>query len=355
MTAPGRAREEPSLSEVLTPIWQRVLRRSPIGLEENFFDLGGDSSSALKLFTEIAQTCGRQLSPLAIFQAPTIAGLAALLQRTNMPTFLPLIQLKAGTSKPAVFITHGRGGSVLEFSHLLRHIQTDHPIYGLQAKGIDGLGEPFDRIEDLAQYFLDAIREMQPRGPYVLIGYSLGGLVVLEMAQRLSEIGERIALLAMLESYPARRFLSMIQRIRLYSHLLRKHASNAMQLPLREAISYILRPSERIEHIAQDHAATPSERRPIRFSLTPVMQHVRDAGRQALDHYRPRFYPGKMHFVKAEISSDFPDNPTAVWGDLAAEFVVETVPGDHRGIITTHSERLGSVLSRYLRGAFDQK
>ncbi len=97
----------------------------------------------------------------------------------------------------------------MDFFQLVKYIQTQRPIYGMQAKGTDGVDEPFDRIEDLAQFYLDAIRKLQPHGPYFLIGYSLGGLVMLEMAQRLIKTGENVALLAMLESYPHPRFLSL--------------------------------------------------------------------------------------------------------------------------------------------------
>jgi len=86
--------------------------------------------------------------------------------------------------------------------------------------------------------------------------------------------------------------------------------------------------------------------------LTPAMQRVRESAYLALTRYRPRFYAGKIKFVRAEISSAFPDDAVAVWGKLAEEFEVETVPGDHLGMIATHFESLASVLSRYLAGAF---
>ena len=345
----------PPLTEKLIPIWQRVLQRSQVGVDDNFFDLGGDSSSACELFAEVAQVCGRELPPETILKTPTIAGLAAFLEGTNLPRFHPLIQLRAGAERPAVFVTHGIGGSVLELSQLSHHIKVkrDLPIYGLQGKGIDGVDEPHDRIEGMAQYFLDAIRQKQTAGPYILIGYSMGGLVTLEMARRLTEKGEKVALLAMIESYPGRRFQPVSQRMRIYSRLLRKHVSNVRQLPLRDAIFYIFRPSKRIERMSQDLAETPSERRPLRFAQR--MQRARAAGYQALAHYQPRYYPGKINFVKAEINLDFPDNANAVWGDLAAEVVVENVPGDHHGVLAAHSEFLGSVLSRYLHEALCQK
>src|ERR1700730_11782045 len=188
--------------EALTSVWQRVLLRTPIGIENNFFDLGGDPAIANRLFTEIAREFGRELSPLTIYQAPTVLQLAAVLEDPALPRFRPLVRLKAGADEPPVFMVPGMGGTVMEFYRLAQHIQSRRPIYGMQSRGMDAVEEPFDRIEDLAQYFVDAIRALQPHGPYLLIGYSLGGLVTLEMAQRLTEAGESIALLTMVESYP---------------------------------------------------------------------------------------------------------------------------------------------------------
>ena len=175
--------------ETLTPIWQRVLQLPSIHVDDNFFDLGGDSSLALQLFNEIAQVCDRELPPVTIYQAPTIAALAALLEQPTTPRFPTLVLLKPGTEKPPVFVAHGLGGSVMDFFQPVKHIETDHPIYGMQARGIDGLDEPLARIEDMAEFYLHAIRKMQPRGPYVLAGYSLGGLVALEMAQQQKRAG----------------------------------------------------------------------------------------------------------------------------------------------------------------------
>ena len=221
-------------------------------------------------------------------------------------------------------------------------------MFGREAKGIDGVEEPFERIEDMAQFYLDAIRHVQPHGPYLLIGYSLGGLVTLEMARRLTARGERVALLAMLDSYPNIRYLSAGQRIRLVTRLAGRHASTVMHLPMREALSYMFRPSERRQHIPGDHSSTA---RYQAASVSPVMQRVRESAYLALSRYKPRFYSGKIKFVRAQISTDFPADPVAVWSELANQFEVETVPGDHLEIITTHFAQLASVLSRFVREA----
>jgi len=318
-----------SMIEVLKPIWQRVLQLQSIRVDDNFFDLGGDSSLALQLFNEIAQACDRELPPVTIYQAPTIAALAALLEQPTTPRFPTLVRLKPGAENPPVFIAHGLGGSVMDFFQPVRHIETDHAIYVMQARGIDGLDEPLASIEEMAEFYLDAIRRLQPRGPYALMGYSLGGLVVLEMAQRLSANGEKVALLAMLDAYPHIRYLSLGQRVRLVARQGRRGLRS-------------------LGNLSGSAAYQP----PAGVSLTPAMQRVRDSAYLALTRYRPRFYPGKIKFVRAEISSAFPDDAAAVWANLAKEFEVETVPGDHLGMIATQYEQLATILSRYLKEAF---
>jgi acetoacetyl-CoA synthetase len=218
---------------------------------------------------------------------------------------------------------------VMDFFQPVKHIATDRPIYGLQARGIDGLDEPLSRIEDMAEFYLAAIKTLQPRGPYVLVGYSLGGLVVLEMAQRLSAKGEKVALLAMLDAYPQFRYLSLGQRVLL-----------------------VARQGRRGLHSLGNLTGSAPYQPPAGVLLTPAMQRVRDAAYLALTRYRPRFYPGKIRFVRAEISSAFPEDAKAVWAPLAEEFEVETVPGDHLGMIATHYESLAALLSRYLSEAF---
>lgn len=313
--------------EALTPIWQRVLQVSSVGADDNFFDLGGDSALALQLFNEIALSCGREFPPVMIYHAPTIAALAALLEQPVAPRVPPLVQLKAGSQEPPVFIAHGLGGSVMDFFQVVKHIQTPHAIHGMQAKGIDGVEEPLDRIEDMARHSLDAVRELQPHGPYLLIGFSLGGLVTLEIAQQLITAGEKIGLLAMLDSYPHVSHLSRGQRARLST---------------RQIWRWLAR---RLHWLG----VSPPYQTTVEVPPSPTLQHFRDSAYRALETYQPRFYRGKIDFVRAAIPTDFPAQPAAVWSHLAQEFELQTVPGDHVGIMTTHFEDLASVISGLLR------
>jgi thioesterase domain-containing protein len=339
--------------DLLIPIWQRVLQRTSIQVEDNFFDLGGNPSLAARLFSEIATASGRHLAPVVIYQAPTIRALAGILERSTPVRLPPIVLLKAGTAGPPIFIAPGMGSNVLGLFELVRHIGVANSIYGMQATGTDGVDEPFECIEDMAQFHLAAIKELQPHGPYLLIGYSMGGLVTLEIAQRLSENGERVALLAMLDSFPHKRFLRFGQFVRLIARQAKHHASIVMQLPMRQALSYLTHRSERRSPASRDSREKVINRPPMSGPFAPAIESVRDAEDRALTRYRPRFYRGKINFVRAEISTYFPDDAGAVWADLADEFELETVPGDHRSMLTAHVESLASVLSRYLREVSD--
>jgi len=335
-----------AMIELLVPIWQRLLQRTSIGIDDNFFDLGGDSALALELFNEIERLCNRELPPVVIYHASTIATLAALLEDPETPRFPPLVllrQCEESFDGPSLFITHGLGGSVMDFYQVIKHVQTPQTIYGMQARGLDGVDAPFDRIEDMADFYLEAVRSSQPHGPYFLVGYSLGGLVTMEMAQRLSAMGEKVALLAMLDSYPHPRYLSFEQRLRLKTRLTARRAALLTKLPLRESVSRAFKPSR---HKIATHGST--FQLPNDVAMTPTMQHVRNCAYLALQRYQPRLYSGRVRFVRAGILTDFPANIAAVWKNLVKEMTVDTIASDHLGIMTTRYDELGRTITRYL-------
>lgn len=320
----------PSTVEVLARIWQHVLQQPAIGVDDNFFDLGGDSALAVQLFSEIARVCGRQLPPVMIYLVPTIAEQATVLEQGVTPKLTPLVRLKAGNEDAPIFIAPGLGGGPAEFFHLVKFIDSPRAIYGLQPKGFDGLEEPSDRIEDMADFYLQAVRQVQPSGPYFLVGYSLGGLVALEMARLLLENREDIGLLCLLDSYPHINSLSRSEQIRLLGLRAKSRLSMLMRgQPVRRNGS------------AMDRAQAAA--------FAPAMEHVTDCAYGALSRYRPQSYPGEVKFVRADILSNFPEDPLAIWSRLLARLQVETVPGDHLSMLTVHHKTLGAVLTRYLQ------
>jgi acetoacetyl-CoA synthetase len=342
-----------AMVDVLTQIWQRVLQRSPIGPDDNFFDLSGKEPLADSMFAEIAKTCGRELPSATIYRAPTIGALAALLKQPTLPQFSPFVQLKAGSEKPPILITPGIGGRA-SFSQLAKHIRTGHPIYGIQAKGVDGLEEPLERIEDMAEFYLDALDEIQKQGPYLLIGYSFGGLVALEMAQRLFNAGKTVALLALVDTYPHPRYFPLGHRLPLIAKRTRSHISHLMQMPIRGAFSHLVRALGRRLHIAGAHHRIPPPET-SRLSFAQTIGRVEASDFVAMARYHPRFYRGKIRFVRPEANAYLPSDPTGLWKELAAELEVETVPGDHLGMVGTRFESLAAVLTRYVKEAVGTK
>jgi thioesterase domain-containing protein len=337
--------------DALTEIWQRVLRRNDIGPEDEFHDLGGNDRLADKLFAEIARVFDRQLPSATICHATTIAALAAVLEQPALPIFPPIAKLKAGSERTPVFIAHGLDGRA-RFEELAHNIRTEHAIYGFQAKGVDGLEEPFERIEEMAEYYLDALAKFQPVGPYLLIGYSFGGLITLEMAQRLAEAGKPVALLVLIDAYPHPRYLTLGPRLRLMARRVWRHISEMAERPARAAFAYFMKGIKHRLRIAgvRNHDAVPREASPLSYAHTTL--RVRDSAYRAYGRYRPRFYRGKISFVRAQSGSYFPDDPTSIWGKLAGEFEVETVPGDHLDIVTSGFDHLAAVLTDYLHRAW---
>jgi thioesterase domain-containing protein len=338
--------------EKLTAMWQRVLQRSPIGSDDNFFEIGGDDQRADAIFAEIAQGFGRELPSATIRYAPTITALAQLLEQPGLPRFSALVPLRQGEKHPPIFITPGVGGRA-SFLKLAQHIPTRHPIYGIQAKGVDGLEKPLERIEEMAAFYLDELRGMRPAGPYVLIGYSFGGLVALEMAQRLSAEKKSVALLVLIDTYPHMRYFPLWQRLWLIRTKVQGHLHRLRQMPVLEAFSQIgsmLARRLRVSQVGGNQHLSPKAGR---FSFAHTIPRVRESDFVAMKHYRPCFYEGKIRFVRPQVNSYLPNNPAAIWSRLAAELEIETVQGDHLGMVGKDFEDLAAVLTRYVQESLD--
>jgi thioesterase domain-containing protein len=339
----------PSTAETLTLIWQRVLQRPSIGSAESFFDLGGTDEQALLLLSEIAQVFGRLLPTSTLRQVPTITSLAAFLEGSIISIrSSPFIQIKTGSQKPPIFITHGLCGTA-RFSGLAKHIRTGHSIYGIQGKGIDGMEEPFERVEDMAEFYLEALENLCPQGPYILIGYSFGGLVALEMAQRLSETERKIALLVLLDAYPHPSYYAWPERMRLSVTRVKGHLNVMRQLPFTSAFSYFLSGLKRRLQIAgaSEESKDSAEILSLPFGES-ALRRVKEKAYLAYESYRPSFYRGKIHFITTQTKSFFPEDPAAVWGPLVADLQVEVIRGSHLNIVTTEFKDLAAVLTRYI-------
>jgi amino acid adenylation domain-containing protein len=185
----------------LAAIWTELLGREVIGINENFFEIGGHSLSAVRLLDRIGVSFGKNLSPVDFFQNPTIRKLASYLRREEVSAWSALVPLQALGSKPPLFCIHPAGGNVLCYQDFARTLGKERPFYGLQSFGLSGTLPPHETIEAMAIAYLREIRSVQERGPYHLAGWSLGGLVAYEIARQMERVQEKVAFVGLLDTY----------------------------------------------------------------------------------------------------------------------------------------------------------
>ncbi|WP_189939148.1 alpha/beta fold hydrolase, partial [Streptomyces sulfonofaciens] len=196
---PARTPEE----EVLCGLFAEVLGLTGTGIDDDFFDLGGDSLAAIRLASRIRDTAGVELSVRDLFAAPTVSRLMDRLRLgVSGGAFDVLLPLRASGGRPPLFCVHPAGGLSWCYTGLLRQLGPDRPVYGLQARGLARPEAYPGTMDDLVADYVEQIRSVRPTGPYHLLGWSFGGLAAHAVAVRLQAEGDDVALLALLDSYP---------------------------------------------------------------------------------------------------------------------------------------------------------
>ena len=196
---------------LLATIWCELLGYKQVGMDDDFFELGGDSMLGIRLVTAISHRLGRKLPPTLPLEYSTIRKMASAIdEKQQNENFNPLVKLQNNGKMTSFFCVPGTGGSVLYLNELARQLEKfDHSFFGLQALGLDGSTTPLDRIEDIAKINIKALRGQQPEGPYSLGGHSFGSWVALEMARQLEQQGHTVERLVILDTaVPSSRDLS---------------------------------------------------------------------------------------------------------------------------------------------------
>lgn len=193
-----------SLLETVRSIWQRVLGHNELEDEDDFFDVGGDSLLATWVVTELSQVVGREIELLVMLEDSTMAGIARALEGLAMEPngekrISEIITLRAGPSRRALFLVHPLGGELLAYRALARSINSPLRVLGLRWQPNDG---PRMSLEEMAAVHCAQVRAIQPHGPYLLSGWSFGGVLAYEMAQQLVASGERVDFMGLIDANP---------------------------------------------------------------------------------------------------------------------------------------------------------
>jgi glutamate-1-semialdehyde aminotransferase/thioesterase domain-containing protein/acyl carrier protein len=334
--------------EHLARLWCTVLNLDRASTTANFFELGGQSLSAVSLFAKIEDRFGKKLPLATLFAAPTIEKLATVLQHEKEESWSPLIAISPLGSKPPLFLVHGAGGNVLLYRSLGEHLAPDFPLYGLQSKGLDGKSEPLRTIEEMAHCYINELRTVQPSGPYFLGGYCLGGTIAYEMAQLLRTEGEEVRLVAMLDTYN----YSLALKVSFPSFLYQKtkfHLGNLLRLRSRDMFGY-LREKVRLGvggEIANLTTSAPRSSRAVGVSRAESGPEaaVQTSNDYAAEHYNPAPYPGQVTLFKPRFNYKFYPDPNMGWKDLAAELdIVEVAVNPHSMLLEPYVKILAEQL-----------
>jgi FkbH-like protein len=311
---PSSAVPRTDLERSIVGIWEKVLKISPVGIHDNYFDLGGDSLAAVRIFVQLEAVYNQQFPLVTLFEAPTVAKLAAVIQDDGWkPHWESLVPIKTSGSRPPFYCVHGVGGNILEFMDLSRYMHPEQPLYGVQSIGLKGDRErPNLTVQEMAAHYIQEVQEFQPKGPYYLGGSSFGGLVAYEMARQLTFAGQEVRLVALFDThgpgYPkfvgARTLVK--KKIDRLKYRVQLHWSNYRSTEPNQRLNYIwtkaqrwkkaiaFRMGQRVKNTYQ------SAHIRIQESFFPkAIRQVKETGHWAAADYVPGEYCGRVTLFRA--------------------------------------------------------
>ncbi|ONG50406.1 acetoacetate--CoA ligase [Pseudoroseomonas deserti] len=324
--------------EVLRAVWTEIFGMAEIDPEDDFFELGGSSLMAARLFSELQRLTGIDLPATILLQGARFRDLAEALGAPLPEGPRQVVHLQPGEGRP-LFMIHSLSGAVLDLAPLQKALASRRPLVGIQARGLEAGQPPHSCIMAMARDYIPLIRQVQPEGPYTLGGHSFGGMVAFEIARQLRAAGQQVDQVLMIDTLVHARFLPGRQWLRY----------RAMR-PLRHLQGLLTRrPEERLGYLADkgrvmlDRLRIKLGRAPLRPDLAgaqigdahipPALRAVRGAALTAFTHYKPGAYDGKLVFIRAGDAGEF--DPEPVWRRVSGgRLVVLEAPGDHLSMIT---------------------
>ncbi|HZM03900.1 MAG TPA: amino acid adenylation domain-containing protein [Candidatus Saccharimonadales bacterium] len=325
-------------------VFERFFNRRPIGVDANFFELGGNSLQALNLIIELERATSRKLSLDILYQAATIEALATALESRIGTEWSSLVPLQPLGKRPPLFLVHTTPGDVLGYGNLVYHLGLEQPCYGLQSLAFHQPEQAHTRIEEMAAYYIKQLRAMQPEGPYFLGGWCYGGIVAVEMAHQLLAAGQKVEFLALIETpAPAPNWTNAAFYVRRL-HCMFSMKQGAWRTYLGEKFKYYrglkttteLRFRRVEKEAGMDDAAVENQNRYL-----DRLELVYAANMAAVNQYRSRPYPGRVTLFNASEHDPalIPDSQYG-WPGLAAEIETFVVPGTHDSILAEPQVRL---------------
>ena len=330
LTAASRGAD--ALETTLLGIWESTLGIRPIRTSDNFFDLGGHSVLAARIFARMEKVLGKSLPLATLFQAPTVETLAAVIRKSEWkPMWSSLVPIRPAGTKAPFFFVHPIGGNVLNFSGFCSHFGPDQPIYGLQARGLNGEEAPHTTVEEMAADYIQSIRGVQPEGPYYIGGFSAGGVVAFEIARQLQSVAQPVGILALLDT----EILTHSQEDSSTQHRLH-HWFRMARLNLRFAsrVSPLEFLDKKLFNLRMRRKLLAwSVRERLGLSIDPSILSAEEGFLLAFKRYVPLPYCGDATLFRTGDGTGYRD-PNLGWGPIIGGHLdIQEVTGDHDTIL----------------------
>jgi thioesterase domain-containing protein/acyl carrier protein len=337
---------ETATEKTLAAIWQECMNLNSISVDDNFFALGGHSLMAVQILSKLEKKLGRSFQLAVLFQYPSIRSLANFIDNDKKETtYTCLVPIKPTGTKPPLYIIHGEGLNVLNFSSLAAVMDKDRPIFGLQAVGLNGIDEPLDNLADIAKFYLGEIIRHNPVGPYLLAGYSFGGYVALEIRKQMAAMGKEVEKLIMFDTDAEK------SEYKDWYYILPKKVKRNMPVLLSFLKSSILHPIANFKN--QNRNSSPGFLSKYFLkketkNFYQLIKKIKGKHLYAFRTYKMEPFDGKVYLFKAKICVHYVyDAEFLGWKKYALKGVeLYDVPGDHLTMIKPPNvEVFASVLS----------
>jgi len=312
----------------LAAIWERYMGLSEIGVTDNFFELGGHSLVAVHIMSRIEKIIGTRLPIATLLEYPTIETLALRLNIDEAASgFKSLVPIKPEGSKTPLYIIHGEGLNVLYFNTLAINMDSEQPVYGLQAVGLRGETTP-EVMEDIAASYVSEIVAQNPDGPYYLAGYSFGGYVAVEMHKQLAALGKQVKLIIFDTDAEKSEYKSQLYLI---PRKLKRHLPRLIKV-LKASLA---NPMQVFKDLQQKGKMKKAEFKDSKNYYRRI-QKIQDKLRLALRNYSLKPFEDKVYLFRAKICSHYVDDTEYLgWKKYAKKGVeIFEVSGDHLSMLT---------------------
>ncbi len=336
----------------LAKIWEDVLKVPRIGIDENFFEIGGHSMLAVTLMVKIEKELGTRLPLSVLFDHSNIEEMAKLLdKKEDQVSWGSLVPIRSKGSKKPLYLVHGAGLNLLLYTTIVAHLDPDQPVFGLQAKGLDGVDEPLYTIEGIAAYYNAEIMKVDKSGSYALAGFSMGGQLAYEMARQLVEAGQKVSFLGVFDTVSENASDMHIPFLKRYYlrmdrlfHQVFWITGTFLKLPVNKKLEFAKAKYKSIKQkiTKDDYKLKPEGVSVGKQSELPKYLHkVHKANYIALEKYILPPYPGRLHLFRATDQKFYIKDPVCYgWDEFVDEVVILHIPGEHSTIFAPPNDKI---------------